>query len=415
MHNPIITDLGFGDAGKGATVDSLATPDSLVVRYNGGPQAAHNVVRDGRHHTFAQFGSGTMVGARTHLSRFTLINPANMLTEERHLDYLGFNNTFGSTTVDPRAVIITPFHIAANRIREIARANGRHGSCGQGVGEARRLQLDGLSLTAGDIGTPACEEVLRAIQYRLVGEIEEIFEGAVVNNAVAQQEWQVLCQHDLRPVTKVYEKWARLVTLRPDDWIAAYDGRLIFEGAQGVLLDETHGFGPHNTWTDCTPRNAITLCREAGVLGTPTAVVRTYMTRHGAGPLPTEDPLFTAGKPEAHNGTGEYQGAWRAGALDLPLLRYAIDACDAEFTALVVTHLDRVPDQGWYVCENYRLDGHPLMQVDPFRIWDVMPVYNLWSLNEHSYALQMSEELGIPIFQTAYGPTAEDRYTYAQV
>lgn len=424
MHNPIIVDLGFGDAGKGATVDSLATDQSLVVRFNGGPQAAHNVVRNRWHHTFAQFGSGTMVGARTHLSRFMLINPPNMLTEERHLDYLGFINSFGLTTVDARAVIITPFHVAANRIREIARADGRHGSCGQGVGEARRLELQGLYLCPDDIGTVRCDDVLEAIRLRLLGEIGEIFEGAVVHNATAQAEWQILCQTDLRPITKIYEKWARLVTFRDDDWIGEYDGRLIFEGAQGVLLDETHGFGPHNTWTDCTPNNALTLCSEAGVVGTPIGVVRSYMTRHGAGPFPTEwdvevDFVATSRLPEAlaeeHNGTGEFQGAWRVGRLDLPLLRYAIDACGGDLGGLVITHLDKVPDDGWFVCEGYRLDGHHCNEVEPFRIDDVTPVYNWWEEEGWAYASHVAEELGTPIAMTAFGPTAKDRHIYAQV
>ena len=70
----IVVDLGFGDAGKGATVDYLCSPDadlnvSAVVRFNGGAQAAHNVVVDGRHHTFSQFGSGTFSGVSTILSR----------------------------------------------------------------------------------------------------------------------------------------------------------------------------------------------------------------------------------------------------------------------------------------------------------------------------------------------------------
>ena len=78
MRAILIADLGFGDSGKGTTVDHLARREgaSAVVRYNGGAQAAHNVVtEEGLHHTFAQFGSGTFAGAKTHLSRCMMINP----------------------------------------------------------------------------------------------------------------------------------------------------------------------------------------------------------------------------------------------------------------------------------------------------------------------------------------------------
>ena len=91
MHQAILTvDLGFGDAGKGSIVDFLTreTAAHTVVRYNGGAQAGHRVVTDGpgaQEHVFAQFGSGTLAGAATHLSRFMLVDPLAMLAEAAHL------------------------------------------------------------------------------------------------------------------------------------------------------------------------------------------------------------------------------------------------------------------------------------------------------------------------------------------
>jgi adenylosuccinate synthase len=135
----LIADLGYGDAGKGSIVDYLTrtTGAHTVVRYNGGAQAAHNVITpDGRHHTFAQFGSGTFVrGTRTHLSRFMMVHPLAMLAEERHLRSLGIPDVFHRVSIDREALVTTPFQQSANRLKEIGRGDGRHGSCGMGVGE----------------------------------------------------------------------------------------------------------------------------------------------------------------------------------------------------------------------------------------------------------------------------------------
>ncbi|NUP38314.1 MAG: adenylosuccinate synthetase, partial [Streptomyces sp.] len=140
----VVVDLGFGDAGKGATVDRLCRGGGVtaVVRFNGGAQAAHNVVTpDGRHHTFAQFGSGTLHGVPTHLSRFTVVDPLALAAEADHLRGLGVPDPYGLLTVDREAPLATPYHAAANRLREQARGAARHGSCGMGVGEAARYAL----------------------------------------------------------------------------------------------------------------------------------------------------------------------------------------------------------------------------------------------------------------------------------
>ena len=104
MKQAILTvDLGFGDAGKGSIVDFLTREHNAhtVIRYNGGAQAGHRVVTDdGREHVFAQFGSGTLAGADTHLSRYMLLDPVAMLAEAAHLRTLGESDVFGRTTID---------------------------------------------------------------------------------------------------------------------------------------------------------------------------------------------------------------------------------------------------------------------------------------------------------------------------
>ncbi|MEL6272635.1 MAG: adenylosuccinate synthetase, partial [Chloroflexota bacterium] len=109
----IISDLQYGDAGKGSIVDYLTREHDAhtVIRFNGGAQAAHNVVTpDGRHHTFAQFGAGMFVpGVQTYLSRYMLIDPPAMLAEGDGLAANGVANPFTRTIIDRDALIISPF------------------------------------------------------------------------------------------------------------------------------------------------------------------------------------------------------------------------------------------------------------------------------------------------------------------
>jgi len=147
---------------------------------------------------------------------------------------------------------------------------------------------------------------------------------------------------DLDDMVIMYSEFVAAVRITDDGDLAALAdaGRLVYEGAQGVLLDEWRGFHPHTTWSTVEPSNARALSAEHGrshVLG----VTRTYTTRHGAGPMPTENPTLATVLPELHNDTGSYQGTFRIGDLDEVLMRYAATVCGGVDT-LAVTHLDAV-------------------------------------------------------------------------
>ena len=116
-------------------------------------------------------------------------------------------------------------------------------------------------------------------------------------------------------------------------------GDVVFEGAQGVLLDEWRGFHPHTTWSTCTFDNALELLRDRDRAVTKLGVVRTYLTRHGAGPMPTEDRSLDALLPELHNSSESLQGRFRRGWFDAVLARYAVEAGEG-IDALAITHVD---------------------------------------------------------------------------
>jgi adenylosuccinate synthase len=376
MTATAVVDLGFGDAGKGLIVDFLArSPGSsrgtLVVRFNGGAQAGHNVVTpDGRHHTFAQIGSGTFVpGARTHLASRVVVHPTGLLLEAERLRSTGVNDALDRVTVSPECPVVTPFHQAACRVREIARGERRHGSCGVGVGEVMSDALRAQPVRARDLAdTATLRTLLARVQERVRESVRKAREAAD-REPQGAQELFVLDDAGVR------ERWIEAtrafvarVRVRPDDVIAEAIGRgerVIFEGAQGVLLDEDWGFHPYTTWSHCTFANAGEIL--AGVCpGEPLfrlGVVRVYAHRHGPGPLPTESPELGAALDEPHNVNGPWQGPFRVGWPDMVLARYA-RAVTGTLDGLALTHLDALDRRkAWNIVPSYedgRLHEWPL-------------------------------------------------------
>ncbi len=406
-HHTVVVDLGYGDAGKGTIVDWLCAtaqagsgqPVHAVIRYNGGAQAGHNVVTaDGRHHTFSQFGSGTLQGVRTHLSRFMIVDPLSMSREADHLSSIGVPDPWRSITIDRNALVSTPYHRVANQVRERARGDGRHGSCGMGVGEtaAYALAHPDLAPRVGDLQSPAVlRSKLGAVRDALAGELGDL---------------------DAPPVDACMDAYAVFASLAEivdgtDDILRG--GPCVFEGAQGVLLDEWRGFHPYTTWSTTTVDNAMALLdgEEAYRLG----VVRTYTTRHGAGPLVTEDTERTAAFPDAFNGTGPWQGAFRVGHFDAVAHRYAAQVSGG-IDALAVTHADvtAAPD-GWALCRAYR--GMEDLVPGPWR--DLAYQAELTAqLEKASPVLEpaptdwpaaIGDLLALPVAVVSHGPTAIDK------
>ncbi|MFD3508435.1 adenylosuccinate synthetase [Nocardia sp. NPDC058666] len=401
----IVVDLGFGDAGKGATVDWLCSPEAdlgvaAVVRFNGGAQAAHNVVVHGRHHTFAQFGSGTFAGVPTLLSQHMLVEPIALAAESEQLAALGVPDPLGLLAVDGRALLTTPIHIAANRAREDARGSSRHGSCGRGIGETAWYALEHDAPTVADCREPA---LLRAKLDRLAAHYDSLI-GPSTHG-----------YESIDAMVAMYRDFARAVRITGADELArcAQGGRLVFEGAQGVLLDEWRGLHPHTTWSTVEPRNARTMINEIGGTATVLGVTRTYMTRHGAGPLPTEAPLRI---PEPHNETGHYQGEFRQGHLDPILLRYAIDVCGG-IDGLVVNHLD-IPGT-LCAAQAYDTPARRITELAPGRwrdldhqqrltdqLFTATPI--LTSIDDDP-ATWLAQRLQVPVVLTGHGPDRHDR------
>ena len=349
MTRAIVTvGLGFGDEGKGATVDYLvrARGADLVVRSSGGAQAGHNVVLpDGRRHAFAQFGAGTFAGARTWLGPRMIVSPATLALEAERLRSLGVADPFSLLEAHPEALVSTFYHVCLNRLRELARGGRRHGSCGLGIGETRSywLRFGSDAVVVGDLrDRRGLVRKLTLLRDRLLLDLQEL-------EAVDPEPARLLYETSPAAEADVLQRAAGDV--RTSSRLPEAE-TVVFEGAQGILLDEYAGFHPHTTWSTVTPLHARELAEEAGIRDVEVlGVTRAYATRHGAGPLPTHDPDWTAARADPGNPRNDWQGAMRAGPLDLVLLRYAAEV--GRIDGLVVNGLDQLPDPV-RVCPAYR-------------------------------------------------------------
>src|SRR5258706_14150430 len=297
MRQAFLTvDLGFGDAGKGSIVDFLtrAHDAHTVVRYNGGAQAGHRVVTAEAtplEHVFAQFGSGTLAGAATHLSRFMLLDPLAMIAEEQHLQALGVPDAFQRTTIDERALLITPFQRAINRLKELARGAGRHGSCGMGIGETMVdwLEHGERALFAGDLVRPDVLHAKLAFLHEVNMAKARALQADLPDDGAAAREWALLDDDWAEWLVDSYRDFADRTRVVPGTYlhrILRQPGAVVFEAAQGVLLDEWNGFHPYTTWSTTTLENADRLLGEAGHPGdlTRVGITGAPAPRPGAGP-----------------------------------------------------------------------------------------------------------------------------------
>ncbi len=423
--------LGFGDEGKGTFVDSLSQREGagLVVRYNGGAQAAHNVVSGERHHTFAQWGSGTFNGVPTLLSRHVLVNPIFALAEAKKLTNVGVRDPLSLLHVERGAVITTPFHVAMNRLREMARTQ-RHGSCGMGIGDTMKDVVDGMDdvLRVGDLEEPdKARRLLDAVRMRKLVAARSL---TLPEHEAVERELSLLADPAMVDLAleryQAFVRTARIVGPELLAGVLAGPGHVVFEGAQGVLLDQDLGFHPYTTWTDITWRNAEDLLAGFDGKVLRLGVLRAYTTRHGAGPMVTAMPSWSALSAHDHNQWGEWQGSFRSGPLDLVATRYALRVL-GRVDGLLISNLDRLALLGERVpvCDGY--DGTDetmwdargeLRVVRPADLLhqerlsralaDVTP--RLSSFDRATYAEDVAARLGVPLVATSSGPRARDKW-----
>lgn len=365
----VVTDLGPGDGGKGSIVHTLSCDlDASIIIKRGGAQGSHGVRTSyGENFNFSQWGCGTLEGVPTFLSEQMVISPVGLSNESEALKRLGIYDPFVLLSCDPACISATPFHRISSQLEELLLGDNPRGTIGTGVGQAYRM-----SKTLGEAATIRAFELknLEIVRTKLQKQLDYYREryakisrkDGLPNDAELIDENLNLLYDDgfLPYCLDLFEDIGKKLRIESLDEVLKGDGLGIVECSHGVLTDAETGLKPHVSAIRTLPKFTTEMLRTAGYDGEIVnyAVHRAYEIRHGAGPMPTYDPEFTSRMlPGSHKDENRWQGIVRAGALDLNLIRYALDTSgDVTFDGLCLTWFDQILayNRIWSLCINYK-------------------------------------------------------------
>lgn len=311
----IIVGLGFGDEGKGLSTSFFVSrsKNPIVVRFNGGQQAGHTVNYKNHSHVFSNFGSGTLQGAPTLWSQYCTFSPVNYHNELNNLKESKF-------FIHALCPVTTPYDVLFNQRSATSKS---HGTCGMGFGATLQRHEQHYKLYAQDLFS-------KTILKQKLAMIAEFYKLS----DVSAEPFIDLVQKII-PTLNLITDYAMLNSYSP-----------LFEGAQGVLLDQDFGFFPHVTRSNTTSKNALSIFPCGSIC----YVTRTYQTRHGNGPMTNEGAALLLDHTEMEtNVSNKYQGNFRRSLLDLDLLNYSIK-CDSNYSKkleknLIITCVDQTGDK----------------------------------------------------------------------
>ncbi|MBX3606324.1 MAG: adenylosuccinate synthase [Piscinibacter sp.] len=422
-HNVVVVGTQWGDEGKGKVVDWLTDHAQAVVRFQGGHNAGHTLVIKGVKTALQLIPSGVMRdGVDCFIGNGVVVDPTHLLAEIERLEGIGLD-VRSRLHLSESCPLILPFHVEVDRAREALRETsgaGKIGTTGKGIGPAYEDKVARRALRVQDLKHPErfekkLRELLELHNVALGGylhakpiEFQPVFDQAM---AMAQQ---------LRPLMS--DVGYRL------HGINRAGGNILFEGAQGTLLDIDHGTYPYVTSSNCVAGNAAA---GSGVgpdqLHYVLGITKAYTTRVGGGPFPTELPMEEPGSVGHHLSTvGQERGTVtgrprRCGWLDAAALKRAIIINGV--SGLCITKLDvldRLPEIK--VCVGYQLGGQriDILPLDADEVAACVPVYESfpgWTestfgvtewdrlpLNARRYLERVQQFIGAPIDMVSTGP-----------
>jgi adenylosuccinate synthase len=421
MPSSSVVGLQWGDEAKGKIVDLLTEDHDFVIRYNGGANAGHTVVREGRTFKFSLLPTGVLrPHVRSVIANGVVVSPQKFIEEAENIREAGIP-VGDNLVLSNHAHVIFPYHAEEERLAEGAAGSGAIGTTGRGIGPCYQDKVGRLcGIRVEDLLHP---DHLRHRLDRVVEHKNRLLRGLSTDAA----------QFDAEQLAREYDAFGE--NLRPhvtDTTAMLLDAlrqgrRLLFEAAQGSLLDVDHGTYPY-----VTSSNSSTAGIWSGS-GVPTrhiervvGVIKAYSTRVGAGPFPTELNDGPSGIGERIRKTGREYGTVtgrprRCGWFDAVAVRHSAAFNSADELALmlldVLSELDEIK-----VCTSYEIDGERMEQFpgDSFLLSRCRPVYESlpgWHIDisgvrrladlpaaTRRYIDRLAEVIGLPVGFISVGP-----------
>jgi adenylosuccinate synthase len=423
LHDPkslVVVGAQWGDEGKGKIVDLLAERSDIIVRFQGGNNAGHTLVVGGEKTVLHLVPSGVLHHGKTCvIANGVVVDPLILLDEIEALRRRGFLRSDEDLRISEQAHLILPYHKAIDLARERLRGQGKIGTTGRGIG-------------------PAYEDKMARIGIRIVDLLEEdTFREKLSANLEEKNAYlRAILGEDALDFEGIFDPYRRIgERLRPHvadtsrllDWEIRSGKRVLFEGAQGTMLDVDHGTYPFVTSSNCVSGAVLA---GSGIppclLGRSLGITKAYTTRVGSGPFPTEldgtigDRLRRDGD-EYGATTGRPR---RCGWFDAVIVRHAARLSGLD--GLAITKLDVLAGiDPLRVCVAYRVGGAAIDHVPASAraharaepIYEDLPGFGSLSnvgrleelpANARRYLDRITELTGAPVRIVSIGARRED-------
>lgn len=421
MANLVIIGTQWGDEGKGKVVDILTERADFVVRFQGGNNAGHTLVVNGKKHIFHLIPSGILhPGKMCMIGNGVVLDPGVLIGELDRLEQAGIRVSPATLTISLYTHIIMPYHRAIDLAREKKKGSTAIGTTGRGIGPCYEDKVGRNGIRVHDLlDRKTFREKLARILEEKNFLLQHYF-GEKPLDAAAIEEEYIAFGERLRPFTGNVSKMLQEAN--------AVGRNILFEGAQGTHLDIDHGTYPYVTSSNTVAGNA---CCGSGIGPTRidgvTGIVKAYTTRVGSGPFPTE--LLDETGENIRKVGGEFGSTTgrprRCGWLDMVVVKSAIRLNG--LSGLVITKLDvltgipKLKIATSYTCRGKHLDVVPpeldaLDACEPVyeefpgweeniggaRTWDELPE------NTRKYLRAIEDLAGIPIQMVSVGPGRDE-------
>ena len=419
MANVVVVGSQWGDEGKGKIVDWLSEQADVVVRFQGGHNAGHTLVIDGKTYKLSLLPSGVVRNKLSVIGNGVVLDPKALVDEIGRLKEQGVTVTPDNLQIAENCTLILPLHSELDQAREKASGKGAIGTTGRGIGPAYEDKVGRRAIRLMDL---ADLQVLNGKITRLLTHHNALRRGLGMPEIAERDVYDHLAAIAPKVLPFMNSVWSMLDEKRREG------KRILFEGAQGALLDIDHGTYPYVTSSNTVAAQAATGSGLGpNAIGYVLGICKAYTTRVGQGPFPTEQ-LNDIGKTLGTKGkefgvvTGRPR---RCGWFDAVLVRQTVRTSGIQGIAL--TKLDILDGfEEIKICKGYKLDGreidylpageHAQARVEPVyetaegwdgvtakaRSWAELPAQAI------KYVRRIEELIGCPVALLSTSPERED-------